>query len=134
MTEHHPSPPPSPPGPSGWLEPLILNALLDIKSRQGEEMAELRALKHEIFPRFERIEARLEAEIEKLERRSPPPASATSSWVHALFGSVGSAIVEHLPWKHAILLSLAFVLGTAGHIMPEQIASLLTGLKAWLVK
>lgn len=83
-------------------------------------------LKDEIFPRFERLEAKSEQLQEKI--ASPSKPAPESSLAKSLFGSIGVGLFQIIPWKHLGMMLPAILIAIAGHVEPVGTKRLLLAL------
>jgi hypothetical protein len=83
-------------------------------------------LKGEIFPRFERLEAKTEQLQEKI--ASPSKPAPESSLAKSLFGSIGVGLFQILPWKHIGLMLPGILLAIASNMAPESMRRFILGI------
>lgn len=134
--------PTSPSGSSGWLERWLhdtqvqtIRSLATIEANQHTNRADLLLhltlmrehmdqriddLKGEIFPRFSRVEAK----VEVLQASTLKPADSSTTSVRALLFDIARKAAEKFPWGHVFLTLPAVLLGLAGHLWHH--------LPAWL--
>lgn len=140
-------PPQDPNGSNEWLPRYILEALHAILPQIGQMASDVRSLaqnqahnRRDILDQMHRGLDSLRADLSHLrdrmisieESHHQSQSEAKSSVVRSLFGSVGGWVLEHIPWKHAMLMLLGAGTALFGHLAPERVKTVIGQIgKLW---